>query len=432
MNATIVPTIVPTVARPAATANPWLAGPLRRRILAVLSGITGGVLTIREGDTTHRCGPAELGPGDLRATITVHHPEFWMALGLGGSVGAADAYVRKLWDTDHLTAVVRLLCRNRQALSAMDGGLVGLVAGPARRLLHALRPNTVAGAARNIHAHYDIGNDLFRLMLDPTMLYSSAIFPTPGATLEEAQTHKCDVICKRLELRPGERLIEIGTGWGGLALHAARHYGARVTTTTISQQQYALAVQRVHEAGLTDRITVLQQDYRTLEGSFDKLVSIEMVEAIGWRQYPTYLGACSRLLKPDGLALIQAITIADQEYERAKHEVDFIKQAIFPGSCIPSVTALVQAATRAGDLRLSQLDDLTPHYARTLALWRDNCHQHRDAIAALGYGEAFRRLWDYYLCYCEGGFAERAIGVHHLLFAKPGWRQTGHKAFGYA
>lgn len=413
---------------PAGILERWLRG----RILSRLAGLRGGALTISEDGSVHRLGSVELAPGDIRATVMIHRPGFWSALGLGGSVSAADAYIRGVWDSDNLTAVIRLLARNRDLLTGLDGGLAGLAAAPARRLLHWLNRNSIDGAARNIAAHYDIGNDLFALMLDPTMMYSSAVFTGPAVPLEDAQRHKCDLICRRLELRPGLRLVEIGTGWGYFAIHAAREYGVRVVTTTISREQHRLAVERVRAAGLSDRIEVVMQDYRTLGGRFERLVSIEMVEAVGWQHYPDYLRACSRLLTDDGLALFQAITIADQEYERAKREVDFIKRFIFPGSCIPSVTALVEAATAHGDLRLSALDDHTPHYARTLALWRDNCHRNRDAITALGYNRSFQRMWDFYLGYCEGGFAERAIGVVHLQFAKPGWRQTGHRMLGYA
>lgn len=428
----IVPTAdaapLPATARGGALAR-WLRG----RTLAALGGLQGGALTIRDAAGETRLGARELSPGDLRATITVHHPDFWTALGLGGTVGAGDAYIRGLWDADNLTAVVRLMARNEAVVAGMDGGgLVALLAQPARRALHWFNRNTVEGAARNISAHYDIGNDLFGLMLDPTMMYSSAVYPSAGATLQQAQEHKLDLICRSLGLRPGEHLVEIGTGWGGMALHAAQRYGVRVTTTTISRKQHELAVERVRAAGLQDRVTVLLEDYRALRGTYDKLVSIEMVEAVGWQFYDEYLATCGKLLKPDGCALIQAITIADQRYERAKREVDFIKRFIFPGSCIPSVTALCQAATRASDLRLAAFDDHTPHYARTLADWRAACHAHEAEIERLGYNRAFRRMWDFYLSYCEGGFAERAISVGHLVFAKPGWRQAGHRMLGYA
>ncbi len=420
-------TVHATPVRVPATAR-WLKGLLLKR----LTGLRHGALTIIDGGTTHRCGVTELSAGDLRATITVHHPDFWLATGLGGSVGSGDAYIRGLWDADNLTAVIRLLARNQAVLAGLDGGLVALATAPLRRALHWLNRNSVDGAARNIAAHYDIGNELFRQMLDPTMMYSSAVFPSAGASLEEAQLHKLDRICTALELRPGEHLVEIGTGWGGLAIHAAARYGVHVTTTTISRQQHDLAVERVRAAGLSGRVEVVMRDYRELQGSFDKLVSIEMVEAVGHEYHPAYMRDCGRLLKPEGLALIQAITITDQAYHRARREVDFIKKFIFPGSCIPSVTALVDAATAASDLRLAAYDDLTPHYARTLACWRDNCHANATAITELGYNRSFQRMWDYYLGYCEGGFAERAISVGHLLFAKPGWRQSGHRMLGYA
>ncbi|MCS6969414.1 MAG: cyclopropane-fatty-acyl-phospholipid synthase family protein [Planctomycetota bacterium] len=409
-----------------------LARWLRRHVLAALRDLECGALTISDAEGSERCGRNELQAGDLRAHITVHHPDFWVAVGLGGSVGAGAAYARGWWDADHLTAVIRLLARNQAALARLDGGWNAWIAAPLRRLLSWWQRNTIEGAARNIAAHYDLGNEFFALMLDPTMAYSSAVFPHPNADLESAQLHKFDLVCQALELKPGERVIEIGSGWGGFAIHAARHYGVRVVTTTISRAQYELARQRVQQAGLEERVTVVMRDYRELSGVFDKLVSIEMVEAVGHEYLPTYMATCGRLLAPHGAALIQAITIADQRYERARREVDFIKRFIFPGSCLPSLTRLLACATAASDLRLAAYHDYTPHYARTLARWRERCRAHAAQIAALGYPLSFRRLWDFYLAYCEGGFAERTISVGHLLFVKPGWRQAGHRSFGYA
>ena len=256
------------------------------------------------------------------------------------------------------------------------------------------------------------------------MMYSSAVFEQPGMTLEQASIAKLDRICRKLALHAGDHVVEIGTGWGGFALHAARHYGCRVTTTTISRAQYELAVARVAAAGLSDKITVLLKDYRELEGKFDKLVSIEMIEAVGHQYYEEYFRTCARLLEPDGMALIQAITIADQRYEAARRSVDFIQRYIFPGSCIPSVTALLASITRASDLRLFHLEDIGPHYARTLAAWRHAFMRNLDQVRALGYPEEFIRMWEFYLCYCEGGFEERVLGDAQLLLVKPGNRRS--------
>ena len=289
--------------------------------------------------------------------------------------------------------------------------------------MHALRRNSRAGSRRNIAAHYDLGNDFFRLFLDETLMYSAATYEHPQQSLHDAQLARLDRICHRLELKPTDHLLEIGTGWGGLALHAARHFGCRVTTTTISREQWKLARERVCEAGLQDRIEVLCQDYRDLEGRYDKLVSIEMIEAIGHAYYDTYFARCSQLLKPEGAMLLQAITIPDQRYERARRSVDFIQRYIFPGSCIPSVAALTQSIARASDLRVFDLEDIGPHYATTLAHWRENFRANLSRVRALGYDDQFIRMWEYYLCYCEGGFAERALGDVLMLLVKPGNRR---------
>lgn len=255
------------------------------------------------------------------------------------------------------------------------------------------------------------------------MMYSSAIFDSPDMTLEQASVAKLDRICRKLELKPDDHVLEIGTGWGGFALHAARHYGCRVTTTTISQAQFDLASARVQHAGMQDNIKILLSDYRDLQGKFDKLVSIEMIEAVGHAFYDSYFRKCGELLKPDGMFLLQGITIADQRYESAKDSVDFIQRYIFPGSCIPSVTALLNSVTRASDMRLFNLEDIGPHYARTLAEWRKNFFQNIEQVRALGYSEEFIRMWEFYLCYCEGGFEERALGDVHMLLVKPGNRR---------
>ena len=355
----------------------------------------------------------------LTARIVVHRERFFRKTVLGGSTGAAESYMDGDWDSDDVTALVRLFARNHQVLDGLDSGWtkLGLLGA---RAVYAARRNTRSGSRRNIADHYDLGNDFFSKMLDPTMTYSSAIFADNEATLEQASVHKLDVLCRKLDLEPSDHLLEIGSGWGSMAIHAAKHYGCRVTTTTISAEQRKLAQARVAAAGLEDRVEVIQRDYRDLSGRYDKIVSVEMIEAVGWQYYEAFFGKCSELLEPGGRAALQAITIADHRFERWKSEAEFIQRYIFPGSCIPSVTALLSAAAESSDLRLRCLDDYTADYARTLAAWRDNITPHRQWVVGR-YGETFWRMWTYYLSYCEGGFAEGYNGLVHLVFEKERW-----------
>ncbi|PRH82695.1 SAM-dependent methyltransferase [Arenimonas caeni] len=392
---------------------------LRRRLLATLDGLRGGQVVVRDALGTVTLGE----PGGLRAELDILDPGFYRAAAAQGSVGAGEAYMDGLWRCNDLVALVRLLVLNRDRLDAMETGLARL-GGLALRGWHALRRNTRAGSRKNIAAHYDLGNDLFRLFLDESMMYSSAVFADESETLEQAQFRKLERICRKLDLQPTDHLVEIGTGWGGLAIHAASRFGCRVTTTTISKEQHALATARVAAAGLSDRVTVLLEDYRDLRGEYDKLVSIEMIEAIGHQYLETYLAKCASLLRPEGLALIQAITIEDHRYEQALHSVDFIKRFIFPGSFIPCVSAITSAAASASDLRLVNLEDIGPSYALTLRHWRQRFMARLEEVRAQGYDERFIRMWEFYLAYCEGGFLERSIGDVHLLLARPGNRRT--------
>ena len=396
----------------------WLQHIARRLVLARLDALDCGHLTIVEGDHIHHFGPGGL----PQARLYVHDTRFYGEIAFGGSIGAGEAYMLGYWTADDLTALIRLMVLNQSVMNTLEGGMA-LLARPFLKLLHRANRNTHDGSRRNIAAHYDLGNEMFQLFLDPTMMYSSAIFERADMTLEQASLAKLDRICRKLALSEEDHVIEIGTGWGGFALYAARHYGCRVTTTTISQAQYEFAKERIAAAGLSKKINVLLKDYRELEGKFDKLVSIEMIEAVGHQYYDEYFHTCARLLKADGMALIQAITITDQRYESAKHSVDFIQRYIFPGSCIPSVTALLGSITRASDLRLFHLEDIGPHYARTLAAWRAAFLRNAAQIRALGYPEEFMRMWEFYLCYCEGGFEERALGDVHLLLVKPSNRR---------
>jgi cyclopropane-fatty-acyl-phospholipid synthase len=313
---------------------------------------------------------------------------------------------------------------NRDVMEDMESGVVARGTAVLRRLLHWANRNSRSGSARNIAAHYDLGNELYRLMLDDTMAYSCGIFQHEEATLHEASIAKFDAVCRKLALTPSDHLVEIGTGWGGLAIHAAEQYGCRVTTTTISREQHDFAKEKIAARGLQERITLLFSDYRDLTGQYDKLVSIEMIEAVGAKYLDTYFAKCASLLKPTGAMLLQAITLQDQFYARALKAVDYIQRFIFPGSFIPSVTAITESVTRVTDMKVFNLEDIGPHYAPTLRMWRERFFQNIDKVRALGYPESFNRLWEFYLCYCEGGFAERQLGDVQMLLTKPDCRRA--------
>lgn len=399
----------------------------RRRILDALDQMHGGVITVQDTHGRTVLGHAD-GDDALAVTVQVHDTAFYRRVALHGSVGAGEAYIDGQWDCDDLVALVRMLVRNRDRLDALESGPARIAAWLLRGW-EALRPNTRSGSRRNIAAHYDLGNDLFELFLSGDMMYSSAIYANPEESLETASRRKLDAICDKLALTADDHVVEIGTGWGGFAMHAVARHGCRVTTTTLSAEQRDWALEKIAAAGMSDLITVLLQDYRDLEGRYDKLVSIEMVEAIGAAQLPTYFGKLQGLLKDDGLALVQAITIEDHRYQHALREVDFIKRHVFPGSFIPSASALLGAMGRHSDLGLLQLQDIGDSYALTLREWRRRFESQRDAVLALGYDQRFLRLWRFYLCYCEGGFMERSIGDVQMLFARPGYRQpAGAKA----
>ena len=398
---------------------------LRDRVVAQLRALQSGAITLRDpwesitlGEATDRAPPP---------TLRVNDARFYRAIALGGSVGAAEAYMDGAWTCDDLVGLVRLLVRNRDLLDDVERG-PARVAGWALRLVHALRRNTTSGARRNIAAHYDMGNTFFRLFLSEDLMYSSASFEREDDTLEAASTRKLETICRKLQLREGDRVLEIGTGWGGFALHVAREHRCHVTTTTLSREQYELARERVAEAGLQDRVTVFMRDFRQLDGTYDKLASIEMVEAIGPENLRRYFACIGERLTPQGLALVQAITIEDHRYEQAVRSVDFIKRHVFPGSFIPSIAAMMSAKTAASDLALLDLEDMGLSYARTLQAWRERFLDRLPQVRALGFDERFIRMWEFYLAYCEGGFRERSIGVAQMLFARPGYRPNAQAA----
>jgi cyclopropane-fatty-acyl-phospholipid synthase len=362
-----------------------------------------------------------LGHGSPQATVEVRSPRLWPSL-LHGSRGMAEAYMEGLWESPDLTAVVRVAARNAKGLDEWRRRLA-----PVRVPLQTARGirarNTRARSRRAISAHYDLGNEFFALMLDETMMYSSAYFPRRGMTLAEASTAKLELVCRELDLRAGDHVLEVGTGWGGFALHAARTRGCRVTTTTISREQYEYARARVREAGVDDRVTVLCEDYRDLRGRYEKLVSIEMIEAVGWRDFGTFFACCSNLLSDEGSMLLQAIVIDDRAYTVEKASRSFIRTHIFPNGCLPSLEVIAHCVARRTDMRTVGLADLTPHYAETLRRWRANFEAASTRLEDLGYDECFRRLWRMYLAYCEAGFAERRIGVVQMHLAKPQWRE---------
>ena len=409
---------IPTAVSARYSAQPtFLARLARQAVLTRLHDLQYGEITlIGNGEPQTFGAQTEVCP--LAVTLHVLDPHFYTDIAFGGSVGAGEAYMSGFWSCDDLTALIRIMVRNREVLDGMESGFARLTV-PLRKFFHFLRRNSKDGSRHNIAAHYDLGNDFFALFLDETMTYSCGIFAHENSTLREASVAKIDRICQKLQLSPSNHLLEIGTGWGAFAVHAAQQYGCRVTTTTISQQQYDFAQQRVVTAGLSDRVTVLLRDYRDLKGQYDKLVSIEMIEAVGHAFYDTYFKCCSDLLKPNGMMLLQAIIIADQLYEQAKRSVDFIQRYIFPGSCIPSITAMHQSLARVTDLRLFHLEDITPHYAKTLRHWRERLFANISRVHALGYPEEFIRMWEFYLCYCEGGFCERVIGDVQMLLTKP-------------
>lgn len=391
---------------------------LERAVRARLATLRHGGLTLVADGRRVVYGEA----GALQAEVEVRDPAFFRAIALRGSIGAGEAWIAGHWTSPDPVAVVRLMVRNREALAELEGGLARLTR-PLFALGHALRRNTRGGSRANIRAHYDLSNEFFALFLDETMTYSCGYYPRPGASLREASEAKIERLCRALELAPGDHLLEIGTGWGALAIHAARHHGCRVTTTTISAEQHALASERVRAAGLEERITLLREDYRDLTGRYDKLVSVEMIEAVGHAYYGAFFRRCAELLAPEGRMALQAITLADSLYDEARRSVDFIQAHIFPGSCIPSVTALLSAATASSDLRLAHLEDIGAHYVPTLAAWRRNLHARWDEARARGFPEELLRTFEFYFCYCEGGYAEGQLGDVQMLFTRPAGRR---------
>lgn len=389
---------------------------LRKALFSKLRALKNAQIQIT--DPLGKTVLGELTEQAIVVSVNVIDMEFYRKVALGGSIGAGETYMDGLWQVNDLTALVRILVRNRELLDDMEGGLATL-ANKLLKLWHIGNRNTTDGSRKNIAAHYDLGNDLFSLFLDSHEMYSSATFYQQDMSLEKASEAKLLRICNKLDLKQTDHLLEIGTGWGGFAVFAAKNYGCKVTTTTISEQQFQAAARRIHNAGLDDQITLLKEDYRNLQGKFDKLVSIEMIEAVGQQFLDTYLKCCAQLVKQNGLALIQAITIEDQRYQQALKSVDFIQRYIFPGSFIPCVSAIISSSARSTDLRLLNLEDQGDSYALTMRHWRENFLRNLEDVKKQGYSAEFIRMWEFYLAYCEGGFIEKSVSSVQVLFAKP-------------
>jgi cyclopropane-fatty-acyl-phospholipid synthase len=392
----------------------------RRGLISRLKSLTHGEIKLVEGNSEQTFGMASV-ECPLNVVLTVHRSQFFPRVAFGGDLGAAESLMEGDWSCDQLTDLVRILILNSHQQAARPGVLSWLCE-PVYRIAHWFNRNTKRGSRKNIAAHYDLGNDFFELFLDETRMYSCGLFERPDSTLLDASTAKNERICRKLDLKPEDHLLEIGTGWGGFALHAAKNFGCRITTTTISREQFDFATKRIAEAGLQDRVTVVMQDYRDLHGQYDKLVSIEMIEAVGHEFFETFFKTCSRLLKPNGVFVLQGITIADQLYQGYIQRVDFIQRYIFPGGCLPSVTHVCDVLTKSTDLRLSHLEDFPEHYVQTLRHWRKAFHDRIDDVKRLGFDGRFIRMWDYYFCYCEGAFLERNCGLVQMVLTKPGHR----------
>ncbi|WOT06884.1 cyclopropane-fatty-acyl-phospholipid synthase family protein [Shewanella youngdeokensis] len=390
----------------------------RKMLLTALPNLADGHLSLIDGDNSYEFGNKD---SDLHATLVVEHPRFYRQIMLSGSIGAGEAYIQQHWSSPDLTKVIQIFARNLPLLDKLEKKFSWLTHAFSR-IGHLFNRNTQAGSKQNILAHYDLGNDMYQTFLDKEMLYSSALYPHTAASLEEAQQHKLKTICERLDLTAGQTLLEVGTGWGALAIYAAKHYGVKVTTTTISDAQFDYAIARVSAEGLNDRVTLLKDDYRLLTGEYDRVVSIEMIEAVGHEFLPVFLKKLASLLKPNGRLLIQAITIADQRYNSYRKSVDFIQRYIFPGGCLPSITRVTNALTQHTDFVTWSVDDMGLDYAKTVKDWQDNFDAAQPQIKQLGYGDDFIRMWKFYLSYCEGGFLERTTSAVQLVAVRPLYR----------
>ena len=380
-----------------------------------LRGISSGELTIIDGNNKHTFGNSS---SKLKAELEVFSQEFYVFLGSGGTNGAAEAYTAGYWGSNNLVGLIQLIIKNKDTMMGLESGMARL-ANPITKFIHKQRQNTLQGSKNNILAHYDLSNDFYKLWLDPTMTYSSGVFSKKDASMQEASVEKLDRICRKLNLSSKDHVLEIGTGWGSFAVHAVKNYGCKVTTTTISDNQFQYASELISREGLKDKITLLSKDYRELEGVFDKVVSIEMIEAVGAEYVPGFFEKASSLLKKNGLMALQGITYNDPDFDAYKNSVDFIRKYIFPGSCLVAMPQILNAIKEKTDMVMVDSEDITQHYARTLEIWREDFQKVLPQIKELGFSESFTRIWNFYLVYCEAGFLENLIGDFQFVFAKP-------------
>ena len=400
--------------------NSFIIKVFRKGLIRQFSKLENGYILLQDGTEKEEFGDKN---SDLRATLQVYSPEFYVLLGTGGAIGAAEAYTAGYWSSDNMVGLMRIMSRNKEQLQNIDKGITRFVK-PINSLIHRSRQNTLKGSRANILAHYDLSNDFYKLWLDETMTYSCAIFEPQDLSLAEASIEKLDRVCRKLRLDENDRVIEIGTGWGSFAIHATKNYNCHVTTTTISDAQHQYVQNLILQNGLEKKITLLKKDYRLLEGKFSKLVSIEMIEAVGVKYIPEYIKICSRLLEKDGLMAIQGITYADQDFETHIRRVDFIKKYIFPGSNLISIANIIENMKQHTDLSLVHLEDITRHYGTTLKSWRERFMNVIPEIKNLGFSDTFIRLWEFYFVYCEAGFREHFIGDVQMIMAKPGHRKV--------
>jgi len=390
----------------------------QKLVFRLLSKIQYGRLSITDASGCHVfSGPS--GVHTHTVHIKIHGMQTYRNILFNGSVGAAESYMESDWDVDDLIKLVEIVIKNKEIFEKIEGPIVKTI-NYFLRLVGTDHKNDIIGAKKNSVAHYDLGNDFFKLFLDPSMMYSCALYEPERISLEQASIKKLETICQQLQLRPADHILEIGTGWGGFAIYAARKHGCKVTTTTISDKQYAYVRREINHLGLQNRIELLNQDYRELSGQYDKLVSIEMIEAVGHPYFDTFFQQCNALLKPGGLLFLQAITINDQAYQRAKNKMDFIKKYIFPGGCLPSINVISNSIANQTQLQLLQIRDIGQHYAITLFDWLRRFNQHAQQIKAQGFSEQFIRMWRFYLCYCAAGFRQAYISDIHALWRKRG------------
>ena len=396
----------------------FLTSIFKSGLLKKFKNLKTGHISVNDGDETFTFGDSN---SDEKVSVDIHSQEFYVMTGSGGALGIAEAYVAGYWSSDDVVKLFQIILRNRDILLSLEKGFAKLVK-PINKMIHRGRQNTLKGSKENILAHYDLSNDFYKLWLDPSMTYSCAFFNNDSVTLEEASIEKLDRICRKLDLSEDDSVLEIGTGWGSFSIHAAKNYGCKVTTTTISDAQFDYARSRIKDEGLESKITLINKDYRDLDGKYDKIVSIEMIEAVGYEYIPDYFSKLSSLLNNNGLVALQGITYNDQNFEVYKDSVDFIKKYIFPGSCLISIAQIIDVIKKDTDLAMVDMEDITKHYAVTLNRWRKNFMDVIPKVKEMGYSQAFINMWEFYFLYCEAGFSERNIGDVQMIFAKSGSR----------